>query len=102
MQLGKFRTKNTKRQKTQLPFLKSQEQKKMGIWEQKRDCTCPLHPTPPKWWANHLSDPFSQATGYTPTLTPYKGQGCPPTLGEQAKKLVTFFYFLLQLVQESK
>ena len=76
--------KDTKRQKTQLPFLKSQEQK-MGIGSKRRDCTCPLHPTPPKGWANHLRDPFSQATGYTPTLTPYKGQGCPPTLGEQAR-----------------
>ena len=40
--------KNTKRQKTQLPFLKSQEQKKMGIWEQKEGLHMPTAPNTTK------------------------------------------------------
>ena len=33
---------------------------------------CPLHTTPPKGWADHLSHPSSLTPGPTPTLTPYK------------------------------
>ena len=32
----------------------------------------PLHSTPPKGWADHLSPPSSPTPGHTPTLTPCK------------------------------
>ena len=44
---------------------------KAGYW------TCPLHTTPPKGWAKHLSHPCSPTPGHTPTLTPCKDQASP-------------------------
>ena len=39
-------------------------------------CPCPLHITPLKGWAKHLSHPSSPTPGHTPTLTPHKEQAC--------------------------
>ena len=53
-------------------------------------CTCLLHWTPPKGWANHLSHPSSPTLGPAPTLTPRKEPAHHP-LGEQARESVTCF-----------
>ena len=48
-------------------------------------CACPLHTTPPKGRAEHLSHPPGLTPGHTPTLTPYKKEACPPSGSEQAR-----------------
>ena len=40
-------------------------------------CACPLHETPPKGWAKHLSHLPSLTPEYTSILTPYKEKACP-------------------------
>ena len=44
-------------------------------------CARPLHTTPPKGWADHLSHPASLTPGHTPTLTPYKEPALPHSRG---------------------
>ena len=75
-----------KRPKTQLPFLKSWEQKSRMLGVNKEYCTCPLHSTPPKEWANHLSHP----SGLTPGHTSYKEPACPHSASKQKKLLLVF------------
>ena len=71
-QLGQIPEKRSRKtKKTQLPLLKSLEQK-TGHW------ACPLHTPPPKGWTNHLSHPSGLTPGHTPTLTPYEKQVCHP------------------------
>ena len=92
---GKFWTqKIQKDKKNQLPFLKSLEQKQ-GVRSKNRvsgaktgHCTYPLHTTPPKGWAKHLSHPSGPTPGHTPTLTPYKEQAFPPSGSKQARESV--------------
>ena len=55
-------------------------------------CTCPLHSTPPKGWANHLSHTFHPTPGHTPTLTPYKEPAHPPHWG--ASKGTSYSFLL--------
>ena len=57
---------------------------KTGCWQWKQGtyCTCALHSTLPKGWANRLSHPSGLSPGHTPTFTSYK---------EQARE--TFFIF---------
>ena len=53
-------------------------------------CTCPLHTTPPKGWAKHLSRPSGLTPGHTPTRIPYKKQACPPPWGESQQGNLLF------------
>ena len=71
---GKFWIKDTKGPKTQLPLLKSLEQKSRGSEAKAGSCAWPLHTIPPKGWANHPSSP---TPGHTPTLIPYKERAHP-------------------------
>ena len=81
----KFWTKDTNRPNNSTVTLKSPEQRQGGQ-EQKQDimCICPLHTTPPKGCANHLSHTLHTL----PTLTPYKkqAQSTPHPLSHQASK----------------
>ena len=54
--------------------------------------TCPLHTIPPKIWADHLSQASGLTHGHTSTLTPFKE---PASIRQWARKLVTWFGFLL-------
>ena len=49
----------------------------------------PLHSTPPKGRADHLSHASSPTPGHTPTLTPYKEPALPASGSEQAGEPVT-------------
>ena len=53
-------------------------------------CTCPLHSTPPKSWAKHLSYPAGLTPGHNPSLTSCKEQTCPPSGSEQENMLLVF------------
>ena len=53
-------------------------------------CPCPLHTTPPKGWAKHLSHPSGQTPGHSPTLTPYKGQAHHPHQGANKQGKLLF------------
>ena len=68
---GKFWTKDTKRPKNPTATFED-PRAKAGY------CTCPLHTTPPKRWANHLSHPSGPTPGHTPALTPYNRGPQPP------------------------
>ena len=57
-------------------------------------CPRPLHSTPPKGRANHLSHTSSPTHGHTPTLTHTRNQLAP--LGDQSREPVTCFHSLLQ------
>ena len=86
--LGKFWTEICKGQKNPMPCLKSQEQN-TGCWEQKKQyCACLLRWTPPKEWANHLSQPSSLTPGRTPTLTAHEKQS-GLTLGSKQEQLLS-------------
>ena len=56
------------KKKTQLPLLKSWEQKKR-VGSQIRVLCLPLHTPPPKGWANHLSHTSGLTLGPIPILT---------------------------------
>ena len=49
-------------------------------------CARPLHTTPPKGWAKHLSHPSGPIPGRTATLTPYKEQAPAPSPQGKASK----------------
>ena len=51
-------------------------------------CACPLHSTPPKGWADHLSHTSGPTPGHTPTLTPYKKPARPPSGSKQGNLLL--------------
>ena len=82
VQLGHMlNPKDTRRPKTQLLLLRS--------WEQKAaSCACPLHATPPKGWAKHLSHLPSLTPGHTPILTPCKEKACPSLGASQQGNLL--------------
>ena len=69
-QLAQILNKIQRDQKTQLPPLKSQEQKQGTA-----HAPCTQHNT--KGWPNHLSQPSSWTPGHTPILTPYKEPARP-------------------------
>ena len=69
---GKFWTKDTKRPKKSHCHFWRAGSKNRGSGAKAGYCTCPLHTTPPKEWANHLSYPPALTPGHTPTLTQYK------------------------------
>ena len=78
--LGTTRNKNTKKKhpKTKRPnshptAMSEELGAKAGY------CSCPLHTTPPKGWANHLSCPSDLTHGHIATLAPYKESACPPS-----------------------
>ena len=75
-----------KRPKTQLPFLKSWEQKSRMLGVKEEYWTCPLHSTPPKEWANQLS----HSSGLTPRHTWCKESACPHSGSKQRKLLFVF------------
>jgi len=82
VQLGHIlNPKDTRRTKTQLLLLKSLEQKAAT-------CACPLHATPPKRWAKHLSHLPSLTPGHTAILTPYKEKACPSLGASQQGNLL--------------
>ena len=91
----RFWTKDTKRPKTQLPFLKNLEQNlseaRIGY------CACPLHSTSPKEWVKHLSHPSGLTPGHTFTLILYKEQIGTLLYGASEQgKLVSSWSHLLQ------
>ena len=59
-------------------------------------CPCPLHTTPPKGWADHLSHTSNPTPGHTPTLTPYKEPARPASGGDQGNLLFVLAPPLLQ------
>ena len=71
-------------QNTQLPLLKSLEQK-LGVGSKSRVLHTP--PAPPQGWANHLSHPPAQY-GHTSTLIPHEEQACPCPRSKQAREPV--------------
>ena len=70
--------KDKKTKKTRLPLLKSWEQKNRVLGAKAEYCAFPLHSTPPKWGAKHLSHPSGLTPGHTPTFTPHRTSS-PPT-----------------------
>ena len=85
---GKFWTKDTKRPENPTATFEEPGAKagtKAGY------CACPLHTTPPKGWANHLSHPSGLTPGHTPTLTPRKEPARPPSGSEQERKWLLVF-----------
>lgn len=76
---------DTKRSKTQLPLLSSQEQKKYF--------SCTLHTTSPKGWVNHLSHPSSPTPRATLPLTLYKTSS-PLLLPPQASNGSCYLFLL--------
>jgi len=58
-------------------------------------CPCPLHTTPLKGWAKHLSHPSSPTPGHTPTLTPHK-EPAHSALGSKRGNQLLFSILLLQ------
>nr|XP_030719679.1 uncharacterized protein LOC115857032 [Globicephala melas] len=72
------RYKKTKPNQTQLPLLKSWEQKNRVSGAKAGSCACPLHSPPPEGEADQLSHPSSVTPGHTPTLTSYKEPARPP------------------------
>ena len=71
---GKLWTRRYKKTKT--PTAISEELgAKAGYW------ACPLHSTPPRGWADHLSHASGPTPGHTPALTPYKEAAHPPWEG---------------------
>ena len=83
---NKFWTKDIKRRKN--PTATFEEPRAKAGY-----CPCPLHTTPTKGWANHLSHPSRWTPGHTPTLTPYNEQATPPSTQEVSKE--TCYLFLL-------
>ena len=77
---GKFWTKDTKRPKNPSATFEG-PRAKAGYF------ACPLHTTPPKWWANHPSHPSVPTPGHTPTLTPYKERARPRAGSKQGNLL---------------
>ena len=53
-------------------------------------CPCPLHRTPPKGWANHLSNPFNLTPGHTPTFT-LCNEPALPSRGANKRNCYLFF-----------
>ena len=89
-QLGQIlRKKIQKDSKTELPPLKSREQKQ-GIRNKSRVLCMPAACTPLEGWAEHLSRPSSPTPEYTPTLTPYKEPARPALGSEQGNLLLVF------------
>ena len=85
-QLGQILDKRD--QNTQLPLLKSLEQKQ-GVGTKSRVLHIP--PAPPKGWANHLNHPSSPRPGHTPTLIPYEERTCACSRSKQASKGTCLF-----------
>ena len=67
---GKLRT--TRYEKTKKPTATSEDPGAKAGWAKARYCARPLHTTPPKGWANHLSCPSNSTPAPAPTLTLYK------------------------------
>ena len=83
--LGKIRNKNTKKKK-QNPTTNWKNQPNSHPTAMSKElgakagyCSCPLHTTPPKGWANHLSRPSDLTHGHTATLALYRESACPPS-----------------------
>ena len=81
--------KDTKGQKTQLPFLKSQEQK-LGVRTTAEYYACPPTLNTTKGWAHHLSHHSGPTPGHTLTLTPYREWARPSLGSEQGNLLLVF------------
>ena len=71
MQFGQIVDQKITRKKnlSQLPFLKSLEQKYWVCDPKAGYCICPSTLSTTKGWTNHLSSPSSSTPGLTPTLT---------------------------------
>ena len=66
-------------QKSQLPLLKGWSKTRV-LGAKAGYCACPLHTTPPKGRAEHLSCPSGLMPGHTLTLTPYKEPAREPVV----------------------
>ena len=88
---------NKTKQKTPNPTASCEEPgAKAGCWKQKpRDWACPLHTTPPKGWADHLSYPSDPAPAPVPTLTLNKEPASPTSGSQQARETFACFHSLL-------
>ena len=87
----KFWTEDTKRPKNPIATFEEPGANAGGSGARAGYYTCPLHTTPPKRWAKHLSHPSGPISGHTPTLTPYKGQARPHLRERASKEIFCLF-----------
>ena len=86
---GKLWTKGQKDQKRPIPTFEEPGAKNRVLGAKAGHCSYPLHTTPPKGWAGHLSHPSGPTPGHTLTLTPYKEPARPPaSASKQAREPV--------------
>ena len=92
-QLGQILDKRYKRLKKPNCYFWKAGSKNRVLGARAGYCTCPLHSTLPKGWANHLSHASCPAPGHTPTLTPYKepARPAPPCCSRGPSKALPEF-----------
>ena len=91
--MGRFWTKDTKRPKKPNCHFRRARSKTWVSGAKAGYCARPLHATPPKGWAKHLSHPSGPTPGRTPALTRYKEQAraSPP---QRASKGSCYWFWL--------
>ena len=77
---GKLCTKRYKKTQKKTTATSKEWEQKQGVRRKSRYCTCPLHTTPAKGWANHLSHPCAQSLDL-PLPSPHIKNQLTPTRG---------------------